>query len=227
MAYTKQNFQSGDVLYAAQLNAMDTEIKNVSDAIADLTYKEITVTSFSASPSQAEMGSTVSAVTLAYVINKLPETLLLDGTSQAANTSGSIALTGLSLTANKTYTLTATDERNATATKTTSVSFLNRAYYGVAAEPESVNSAFLLGLTNKVLTGSRSRSITVNANTGEYIWYAVPTRLGACGFKVGGFDGGFTLASTFSHTNASGYTENYNVYRSDNVSLGNTTVEVS
>lgn len=31
MAYTKQNFQSGDVLYASQLNAMDDEIERLSD----------------------------------------------------------------------------------------------------------------------------------------------------------------------------------------------------
>lgn len=38
MSYTKQNFHSGDILYASQLNSMDNEIKSVSDTIDDLSY---------------------------------------------------------------------------------------------------------------------------------------------------------------------------------------------
>jgi hypothetical protein len=51
--------------------------------------------------------------------------------------------------------------------------------------------------------------------------------MGTRSFKVGGFDGGFTLYDTISFTNASGYTEEYYVYRSDNAGLGQTSVTVS
>ena len=78
------------------------------------------------------------------------------------------------------------------------------------------------------LSGSRARTKTVTAGAGQYIWFAYPARLGAATFKVGGFEGGFTLVDgSFSHTNASGYTEAYRVYRSDNAGLGATTVVVS
>ena len=205
-----------------------SRLSSIEANIADILYEAIAISSFTVSPSTAEMGSTVSSATLAYSLNKVPESATLDGNSQTIeNVSGTIGLTGLSLTANKTWTLAVTDAREATATKTATLSFLNRVYYGAASAPGTINSTFLLGLTGSVLTGSKSRTITENAGSGKYIWYAVPSRFGACSFNVGGFDGGFTKVSTFSHTNASGYSENYDVYRSDNAGLGSTTVKVT
>ena len=46
-------------------------------------------------------------------------------------------------------------------------------------------------------------------------------------FNVGGFDGGFFKVSTQDYTNPSGHTESYQVWRSDNAGLGQTTVKVS
>ena len=205
--------------------------QELDDLESDFYYKAVSITSFTSSVTQAEIGSTVNAVTLTYAINKTPSTLKLDGNAMTPAQSGSIALTGQGLTANKTWTLTATDEGSAssdpaTSTKTASLTFLNRCCYGAAASG-TVNSAFVNALDNKVLTNTKARTITVNAGSGEYIWYAVPTRFGACTFQVGGFDGGFEPAQTVSVTNASGYTENYYVYRSTNASLGSTTVVIS
>ena len=227
MSYTKQQFVSKAKLYASQLNAMDDQIALNAAAIADLMYQPVEITAFSASPSQAEKGSTVTSVTLSYTMNKAPESGTLDGTARELDDSGTIALTGLSLTANKTWTLAVTDEREATASKTAALSFLNKAHWGTAAAPGTVDSAFLLGLPGSALASGKGRTITVNAGTGEYVWYAVPSSFGACAFNVGGFDGGFTKVSTISHTNASGHTENYDVYRSDNAALGSTTVKIS
>ena len=209
--------------------ALKEELENLR---SDMSYSAITITSFTASPAQAEMGSTVAEVTLAYVLNKVPASVKIDGTDAEAVRSGFVHLTGQTLRENKTWTLVAMDNGSAsqapaTATKAASLTFLNRVYFGAAAAPSAVNSAFLLGLANAVLTNTKARNFTVNAGAGQHIWYAVPARLGACAFKVGGFDGGFTLAGTISHTNASGYTEEYNVYRSDNANLGSTAVTVS
>jgi hypothetical protein len=44
---------------------------------------------------------------------------------------------------------------------------------------------------------------------------------------VGGFEGGFSKAATFDFTNASGYTESYDVWLSDEMNLGSTSVKVS
>ena len=46
-------------------------------------------------------------------------------------------------------------------------------------------------------------------------------------FKVGGFEGGFSKVSTILFTNIYNFTENYDMYRSDNVNLGDITVVIS
>lgn len=207
--------------------ADETGLEALEARVADLEYKPMTISAFGATPNQAEQGSTVSSVALAYTMNKIPEAASLDGLPQEiTEPTGTIQQTG-AITANRTWTLVAQDERGAVASKTATLAFLWRAYFGAAAAPEAINSAFLLSLANGVLTASRARAFTVNAGAGQYIWYAVPSSFGACSFKVGGFDGGFSKVSTFQHTNASGGVTSYDVYRSDNAALGNTTVVVS
>ena len=118
-----------------------------------------------------------------------------------------------------------TDERDLSVSKTTSIVFANGVYFGVCATPETLDSSFILKLT-KYLRNTKLPSFTVNAAADEFIYYCVPTRFGDCSFAVGGYTGGFTKAATFAFTNASGYTEDYDVYRSDYHSLGQTTVTV-
>ena len=207
-------------------------LEYLENAMQDLVYEAVKIDTLTVTPANAEMGSTVTSVAVAYALNKIPATLTLDGDSISPVETGTVNLSGLSLTANKTYTMVATDNGSpshspATATKSVTLSFLNSVYYGAAVDPGTVDSAFLIGLSNAVLTNTRARTITVNAGVNQYIWYAVPTRLGSCTFKVSGFEGGFQRVSTFSHTNASGYIENYYVYKSDNANLGSTTVTVS
>lgn len=184
----------------------------------------ISISSFTASPSQAELGSKVASVTLKWAVNMTPTELYLDDVAQG------VGLTSLTdsteRSSNKTWTLKAVDDQGESATKSATLSFLNGAYYGAAAQPESIDSTFILGLS-KTLTSSRARTITVNAGTDQHIWYAVPARLGACKFAVGGFEGGFDLVETLDFTNASGYTESYYVYRSGQTSLGETRVVIS
>lgn len=209
--------------------ANENRIKALEDAVADLNYKAISISSFSASPSTAEMGSTVSSVTLSWGVNKTPTALTLDGSIIGVNDK-SKTVTG-TFKSNKTWTLKATDERDAVATKTASLSFLNGIYYGVSVEPNTYDSAFLLdgidrGL-NKTLRNSKLTSFSETPGGDEYIYYCLPKRMGTCSFKVGGFDGGFTLVDTIAFTNAFGYTEDYFIYRSDNTGLGQTSVTVS
>lgn len=189
-----------------------------------------------------EKGRTVTSVTFGYSFSKVPieakfgdtnpptEVLSNPGTSGSI-TKGSVE-SPLSITSAKTWRISGKEEEvpgktQVTATASASISFYNGVYYGVAAEPASVDSAFILGLATKKLQSSRVTSFTVTAGTGQYIWYALPTSMGACSFKVGGFDGGFQPAVTVNYENSLGHKENYYVYRSDNPSLGNTTVNVA
>ena len=189
--------------------------------VAELMYKPLSISSFTNSISVAEIGSTVTDINLSWSFNKKPVSVTLDGAVQVAETSGSLALTGLSLTTDKTWTLIGTDEKNAVATKEAKLQFLNGIYYGVSTSiPENLSAL------TKVLTNNKEMTFTVTAGEGEYIWYFCPSRLGECNFNVGGFDGGFESLAV-QLTNESGYTEAYKIYRSVNANLGTTTVTVS
>lgn len=102
-------------------------------------------------------------------------------------------------------------------------------HYGVAQTGSTLNSVFISGtLTNKFLTGTKAITFTITANSGEYIWYAYRVDAGTPNFSVNDFNGGFQIASTgTSFTNASGFTEQYQIWRSDYPSLGAITVVVT
>lgn len=219
------------------INGVDTGCPSVSsdvtdrldkleEAVADIQYEVIEIRSFTSDHSIVEMGATVANVTLTWDLSKDPASQNLDG-SPVSLELRSKTMSGVNLKGNKTYTLKVTDERDASASKSTTVSFLNGVYYGVstASDTTSIDHAFIQSLT-KVLTNSKSRDITVDAGTDGYIYYCLPSRLGTPTFFVGGFEGGFILAKTFSYQNINGYSEEYNVYRSNHAGLGSITVNI-
>ena len=79
--------------------------KTVQQALDDLNYKAIAINSFTNDVGTVEMGSTVTDVTLSYSFNKTAKSLTLDGTAIDVASTKQV-LTGLTITANKTYTLT-------------------------------------------------------------------------------------------------------------------------
>lgn len=193
--------------------------------IEDLAYTPISISSFTNSVTTAEMGSTVADVTLNWSLNKDPVSQKID--SETLDTAlRTKQFTGQEIKADKSWTLSATDEREKTVTKTTKITFLNGVYWGVAESGAAFDSAFILSLS-KALQATRSKTFTVNADAAKHIYFAIPTRYGTPNFNVGGFDGGFEKAATIEFTNASGYMENYDVYKSTNAGLGSTKVVVS
>ena len=200
--------------------------------MADLLYTPIAISSFAHNIGTQERGATVTELTLSWSLNKVPETLKLGSETLTPAKTGSRKLTGLAITAGNAsgnrWTLTATDERDKMVSKTTNaVSFLNCVYYGAADEPETIDSAFIRSLATKTSpTSTRVRSINV-AGGGKYIWYCLPTGLGTCTFKSGGFPAGIELADTIAFTNALGYAEYYYVYRSNQKITDTVTIEVS
>jgi hypothetical protein len=142
-------------------------------------------------------------------------------------TSFTYTVTNVKTTNNSTvvFTLTATDS-TLTDSDTVTYSWRPYVYWGVDASP-ALSEAFIEGMSNSALASSRTRTFTVNAGTGEYICYAYPNSYGAATFTVGGFEGGFTSLGTVTVTNAYGIAQSYILYRSDNPSLGSTTVVVT
>lgn len=225
---------SGDVEVATSTSAGIVKPGPDFDVAADGTitlYKPIDVTSFTNNVGNVEKGSKISSVTLSWAVNKTPTSQQLSkGTenySVTATDTSKVLSFDPAITSNSTFTIKATDARGASDSLSTAINFLNGVYYGIGTvtATENCNDSFVQTLT-KVLSSSRVRSFTVNAGAGQYIYYALPTSLGTPTFFVGGFEGGFSLFHTFEYTNPSGFKESYNVYKSTNANLGNTTVEV-
>lgn len=208
------------------------KLYSIEERVADLEYKPLTLNSLSVSPSIAEIGSTISSVSLSYAMNKDALRMQLDGSTISNTTAtGIISLSNLSLITNKTWTLRAQDSRMAQTSQWVSrnvtLTFTNKVKYGAASIPAVLDDSFINGLQNQTLSTGKVRSFSVTAGQGKYIWYALPSSYGTCSFTVGGFTGGFRLISTQDHTNESGATVQYNIYRSDNPNLGTTLVTVS
>jgi hypothetical protein len=125
-----------------------------------------------------------------------------------------------------TFTLhAAKDAESSTATET--VSFYNNIFWGVSTKASGYLESDVEGLASSVLSNTKGRTITVVPAALNYIIYALPVRLGAVVFTVGGFEGGFQAPETVSITNPSGFTEDFYVYRSDNSGLGSTVLVVT
>ena len=126
----------------------------------------------------------------------------------------------------ETYTLT-TSDGNSTVAPTATTTWTQLVYWGVGPAGGG-GAAFIQALGNSQLQLSRNGTFNVTAGPTQKVYYAYRTAYGAATFTVGGFSGGFALDSTtISVTNTDGFTENYTLYESDNVGLGNITVVVT
>ena len=149
----------------------------------------------------------------------------------SGNQSGTHNITLLSDT-NTTYTITVSSTQSGVAvTSSTAFTFRNRIYWGVSPA-DSYNEAFIKSLGGNALDSDFVHAFTVNAGSGEYIYYAVPTAyvsspyINPPYFYIGGFSGGFEVVATNISYTYEGNTENYTLYKSVTANLGNTSVSV-
>lgn len=220
---------------AADAAVVGTKFTNVISRLEELEYVPIKITAISSNYSNVEIGRTLSDVKLNWTLNKTPSLQSFKAYDASGTLLGGMAIVMPSdireysvsgtVDSYRKYVIEAGDGKN-TAEASTVINFLNGVYYGAAAVPATYNSTFILGLTKK-LASSKTGTVNVTAGDGQYIYYCYPTRFGAATFVVGGFTGGFELAGTVSFKNASGYTENYYVYKSEQAGLGALKVEVS
>lgn len=203
-------------------------ITNAQQAFDELLYTAPSIVSFTSVPSvrEYEIGSVIIApITFNWSLNKTV-------VNQVISDIGNIpvgtftAKYNNSIASNKTFTLTVSDNKNNTATKSITFSFLYPKYYGAVVEPDVYDNDFILNLSGYKLASSRNGTFNVNAGTNEYIYFCIPIKWGTPTFNVGGFDGGFFKVAEINFTNKSGYTEPYSIWRSDNLSLGSQSVTV-
>lgn len=191
-------------------------------------YIEPVITSLTMSPSTTvyEIGHTiaVNALTFSWVLNKSVTSIVFDGTSLSTSlrTTKNTAI----VSSNKTFTLTVSDGQKTTS-KSLSISFQPKIYYGSSNKTSGFDSAFVLGLANSRLCSSRVGSFTMTAGSDEYAYICIPARYGTPSVKIGGFDTELISAGTISNKNASGYTESYNIYRTGQKNLGTITMVIT
>ena len=182
------------------------------------------------SVNDVEIGSTISNVTVGWTIaptnaTYAVRTLIGAGqTNSITNNASTLALTGLALTSNTTWTLTVGDGLGITNTATTAVNFLNYMIWGRSTNTTLDNTAIQNLHTNdggssRAFATSRSRSFTMDGG-GQYIFIAYPAGFGAASFTVGGLPNTAFTLTTNNYTNASGYATNYLIYRTDTIQNG-------
>lgn len=197
----------------------DEQIQNLGKQINEI-QNPFDITSFNINPSAVERGSNIN-VTLSWsyskdIINQYINNNVIDIELRQKTYENVISDT--------TYTIKGISEANVEKTKSISIKFYNGIYYGKSSS--TIYDSVLINSLTKVLSDDKSRSITVNAGENEFIYYCIPSRLGIPTFFVGGFEGGFSKVNTISFTNSSNYSENYDIYKSSNSNLGNTTITI-
>lgn len=184
----------------------------------------ITITSFTNNKNSLENGTVVTSTLLSWTTSATPTSLSLD------NGIGSIsaALTNYTHTdtysTNRTYVLTASDGM-ATPTASTSITFFNSNYYGVNSST-TLNDSQINALTQSLASNG---IFTINhlVSSAQYIYVAYPASYGPAFFLVNGLLNNDWNLSVQSHTNASGASVSYNVYRTNNLLTGTYNVAVS
>lgn len=148
---------------------LSAEIPDIIARLDALEYVDMKINTFTASPSVCELGSS-NTINLAWSLNKAATQQNINGT---AVTGSGKAFT--SVTTGTTYTLNVTDGHTS-ASKNVSITFANQIYFGAASDLTTVTQL------SKVLSNTKARTITVDAGTGKYVVYAIPSRLGNVSF---------------------------------------------
>lgn len=188
----------------------------VASALDTLLYVPPSAT-FSLSVGTVEIGSTVLSVTATWSFNKtMVSTTLTDTTITPTDTTRTFP--DLSLTSNKTYVLGFSDGSNS-GSISRAVTFSPKRYWGVHANTTLVDSDIIA--MSQEFSASKSKSISYDCSGGKYFYLCYPSSSGLpANATVGGLAFSDYTVSTQGFTNASGYTQNYNVVRCNNIQTG-------
>ena len=228
-AAKEHTHSTANVLYT---NEQYPEMTTVADALDQLLYVTPAVKTFTASPAfgDYEIGHTVSNPSFTWSYNKaiVNQNLKAGGSALPLDDQQAreYAYTG-DITSNTTFTISGSDNKAKSCSRTGSFNFKHKRYFGVAEVPAEYNSDFILGLSGKEFCTGRTKSaFSLTAGAGQYMFYCFPATYGTPTFNVGGFDGGFELAATIDFTNASGNTTSFVIWKSENANLGTQSIIV-
>lgn len=220
---------TADVAYT---NEQYPGMTTVADALDQLLYVAPAVKTFTASPAfgDYEIGHTVSNPSFTWSYNKaiVNQNLKAGGSVLPLDDQQAreYAYTG-DIISNTTFTISGSDNKAKSCTRTGSFNFKHKRYFGVAEVPAEYNSDFILGLSGKEFCTDRKKgAFSLTAGAGQYMFYCFPATYGTPTFNVGGFDGGFELAATIDFTNVSGNTTSFVIWKSENANLGTQSIIV-
>ncbi len=215
---------AGAVLYSNVAMDTVTNIKDCLDTlIAKIYYVAPSITSFTCSPSRTsyELGERIESVTFNWAYNKqITNQTLTD--CDVSDISVRSAVYDSPITSNKTFILSCGDGQNS-ASSSKAFTFTSKVHHGSAAEPASYDSTFIFSLPGQ-LKSSKGGTYSAVIGAGQYFFIAMPSSYNSGDVltgKIGGFSTTFGKVATISHENSSGYTCDYNIYKSTNANLGN------
>lgn len=217
---------ASDISYT---NSDFSTLNNVKKALDNLFnkvyYVSPSISSFIMSPSTTvyETGSTVSELVFNWSYNKdISEQTLTD--CSLADETVRTATYSTPFSTNKTFTLNATDGENSVS-KSLSIQFQNKIYWGSAETPQDYNSAFILGLSSSKFATSYKGSYTITAGSGQYAYICCPKSWNipsVC--KISGFSTELVKENSISFTNSSGGVVVYDILRTTHTGLGSITM---
>ena len=177
-----------------------------------------------------EVGESVTNAELTWSVSKETKSITLDGVSVDGKTSYTDPNT---YTSDKTWSLKATesDAKGATATATATLTFKHRVYWGVGTTSVGFDSDFVKALAHSQPTTSKANTIDVTPDK-QYVYYAIPEYLRGKStdptFIIDkGVAGGFEYKEIVTVINDYNLPIVYYVYRSDQLLVGSTRVDVS
>jgi len=216
---------SGDPAMDPSLPVWAQLQEEIEEIRADMAYTAIDITRITNNVGTVELGTKVNEVTISWTLNKDPASQTLDGKAVESSARAK-TLTGLDLTGTKTFTLKVADERDATDSASTTVSFLRGVFYGALNADAAIDSAAIRSLGRSLQSGITG-TFQMTAGEGQKFTFAAPVSYGEpTAFNVGGFDYTWAKVATFAFENSSGHTESYNVWMNDEVVAGTRTVKV-
>lgn len=212
------NDGNGDPLRTA-MSKVNNNFTELYDLVNGLLYEAPVANLTLTSPSVYEVGSTVTTLSFTWDYGgpAVTNQTLTGATLQPGDRSYTI--TGLSVTSNATYTLSATDGTTPTS-DSVSIQFQRKRYWGESALT-TLTTANILALANSEFGTTPNKTATYNCSGGEYPYYCYPTSWGALtNVTVGGLAFSDYTVATQSFTNASGSTTNYYVVRFNGIQTG-------
>lgn len=204
----------------------NTVKKALDGLIAKVEYVKPEITAFTMTPSATvyEVGQSVDSVSFAWTLNKEVTSQAL--TDCTVDVDDREATYDTPISSAKTFTLTVGDGQNS-ASKSLSIAFRNKIYFGGAAEPSDYDSAFILGLAKNQFATTKAGSFAMTVGDGEYGYLAFPKSFGSISqVNIGGFDVDVTACGDIAFTNASGGVNTYSIYRTGRTGLGSITMVV-